>query len=67
MSNRQVFEMVGAVTDENSLDDNILSVITVRRKRINFFTEAERKLLANEFASASNFFTLHWDGITFKA
>ena len=67
MSNRQVFKMVGAVTDENSLDDNILSVNTVRRKRINFFTEAERKLLANEFASASNFFTLHWDGIIFKA
>jgi len=67
MSNRQVFEMVGAASAENSFSNNVLSVNTVRRRRMTFYAEAEKNLLANELAVATDFFTLHWDGKIFKA
>ena len=67
MSNRQVFEMVGAASAENSLNNKILSIYSVRRKRMTFSAEAEKNILANELATTNGFFTLHWDGKIFKA
>ena len=60
LSNRQVYEMVGAATAEHNLEDKILYVNNVRRKQVKFFAEAEKNFLANELVEATDFYTLHW-------
>ena len=45
LSNRQVYEMVGAATAEHNLEDKILYVNNVCRKQVEFFTAAEKTSL----------------------
>ena len=66
-SNRSVMEMIGASTSHINPKDKILSVNTVRRKKLEFTMKASEKIFSNELSKPSTHYILHWDGKIFKA
>ena len=67
LTNRLVFEIVGASTSDVPMKDKNLSVNTTRRKIQQFIAKASEKIISNKLSLPSEQYTLHWDGKIFKA
>ena len=65
-SNRKTFEMVGASTSDINPNEKVLSVNTVRRKKLKFTMEVSAKLFSEELSTPSLYYILHWDGKILK-
>ena len=65
-SNRKTFEMIGASTSDINPNEKVLSVNTVRRKKLEFAMKGSAKLFSKQLTTPSIYYTLHWDGKMFK-
>ena len=66
-SNRELFEMVGASTSNIKSQEKVLSVNSVRRKRLEYTQETSKKELSDVLSKPSAYYIIHWDGKKFKA
>ena len=65
MSNRQLFEVIGAVNGE--VENANVSVNTVRRERSKQNSLLAERVVNDALSRPSAYFTLHWDAKCFKA
>ena len=59
--------MVGASTSNIKSEEKVLSVNSIRRKRLEYTQETAKKELTNVLSKPSAYYIIHWDGKKFKA